>query len=106
AAPRLALTQRDGAAVIARPREPQEIALALPGVQGEDHCALHLDRRHRHEQRDMLGQPYYLASVGMIEPLEAAQMVRRDLLALDRPREHRREGRQPVVSLALAGRAG
>src|SRR5690242_4973667 len=73
--PRLALAQGDVAAVVGAPRQAQQIALALPGVQGEDHRPLHLDRRRSHECGDMLGQPDDLRAIGMIEPPEAAQVV-------------------------------
>jgi hypothetical protein len=37
----------------------------------------------------------------MIEPLEAAQVVGGDMAKLDRPPQHDRDGREPIVGLAL-----
>jgi hypothetical protein len=85
-AARLALAQGDRAAVVCRPGQTQEIGLSLTRVQGENQRPLHLDRRHTHECGDVVGQPDDLAAVGVIEPLEAAQVIGGDMAALDRPR--------------------
>ena len=49
------LVRNAACTVIRRPRETQNVALPLAGVKHDDKCALHLDRRHRHEGVDVLG---------------------------------------------------
>ncbi|CAO4178771.1 hypothetical protein [Methylorubrum extorquens] len=50
--------------------------------------ALRLDRRHAHEGVDWLGQRDDLSSVGMVQPLEPANVVRLDPAVLLPPSQH------------------
>ena len=52
------------------------------------------------------GSQMIFTAVGMIEPLETAQVVGGDMTALNCPRQHCRNGRQPVVGLTLTGCMG
>ena len=75
----LGLAQRDEGAVIGGPCEPPQAALALPGMQGQQHDELHFRSGMGHEGADVFRKPDPVGAFGVVKPSRPGEMVPGDL---------------------------
>src|SRR5262249_32114795 len=95
----LLLLQLQRPAVIGRPRQAQQVALALAGIDGEHHRQAKVRRRAAQERGNPFIGPNLVDSRAAIELAASRTRILGDWAAIGRPSENARQGFVSVVGL-------